>query len=87
MKISGQKIKSAWQFTPHNNAGQPDYVHVQTALGGPRAIMRPPARNPSVPDMQPVILYLGPTDWVLELENGAFIQMNAHAAQFLLSDE
>jgi len=84
MKIRELKIKSAWQFNPQDNKGQPDYVHVQTALGGPRAIVRPPMVKPSTPDVVPVILYLGPTDWVIELENGAMLQINAHAAQFLL---
>ena len=84
MKIKSLKLKTAWQFNPQDNTGQPDYVHVQTALGGPRAVVRPPVVKPSVPDVVPVILHLAPTDWLIELENGAMFQMNAHAAMYLL---
>lgn len=87
MKIKELRVESAWQFTPHDNQGQPDFVHVQTALGGPRAIVRPPVPNPSVPGMQPVILHLAPTDWVIGLGGGVYIQMNAHAAQFILHND
>lgn len=86
MKIKDLKVESAWQFNPQDNKGQPDYVHVQTALGGPRAIVRPPVPSPSVPGMQPVILHLGPTDWVIGLGGGVYIQMNAHTAMFLLDE-
>ena len=90
MKFKDLEVTFAWQFEPHNNKGQPDFVQVSQALGGPRAIVRPPmnpdAAQADVHDRAPnstpmnVILHLAPGDWCIGFGNGTFTQLNAHAA-------
>jgi len=81
MKFKKTKFKNAWQFLPHTNKGQPDFVQVQQALGGVRAIVRPPAQEGGV---QNVMLHLAPGDWLIGLQDGSYFQLNAHAAASLL---
>ena len=73
----------AWQFDPHDNAGQPDFVHVTTALAGPRAVVRPQITkdNPN-----PVFLPLEPLDWLVLLPSGVYIVLSDHAATHLLKE-
>ena len=76
--IRHRMLKSAWQFDARNNKGQPSFVTIQTALGGPRAVVRPP--HVSTP-----MLYLAPMDWLLEFDDGRFTSITDHAARCLLS--
>ena len=81
--FTNQAIIFAWQFQTGTNKNQPDFVTVQQALGGPRAIARPPAteKNP-----HPVPLYLHAMDWLVALEGGIYICLNDMAAHYLLVD-
>lgn len=83
MNIRDQKVLSAWQFDVRTNKGQPEFVNVSSAMGGPRAIAKPPANKL---DNYPPTFYLTPQDWLVQLENGVYIQMSDHTKHYLLDD-
>ena len=83
MKLKPVEIKAAWQFKPQNNQGQPSFVHVTTAMHGPRAIAIPPP----APGGYAATFHLAPTDWLIQLADGQWTQINAHAAALLLEEE
>jgi hypothetical protein len=73
-------VAHIWQFQPsHTNALQPDFIKVQQALNGVRAIARPPATKAGVN----VMLILAPGDWLIGLSNGLYTKINEHAAYTL----
>ena len=86
MKLKPVEIKTAWQYDPRDNKGQPSFVHVTTAMHGPRAIANPPP----APGAYPATFHLAPTDWLIEIitaTGSQWTQLNAHAASLLLVEE
>jgi len=83
-QLSNHEVTYAWQFQTHTNKGQPDFVTVQQAMGGPRAIARPPATEKHP---HPIPLYMHAMDWLVCLEGGIYICLNDMAAHYLLVDE
>ena len=82
MKLKSLEIKAAWQFKTHNNQGQPSFVHVTTAMHGPRAVANPPPANGAYA----VTFHMAPDDWLIQLEDGQWTQLNGHAAAMLLEE-
>lgn len=84
MKIRDQKVLSVWKFDPRSNVGQPPFVSVTSALGGPRAHARPP-QTPGEP--YPMQFFLAPGDYLVQLEGGVHVHLSEHAGVHLLAEE
>lgn len=74
-RLTSSRIKTLWEFNPTTSEGQPDFVQASTALGGVRAIARPPGHP---------IFYVLPGEVLIELENGKWTKLDGHAAATLL---
>ena len=63
----------AWQFDAQkgDTSDQPDCVSVTRQMAGPTAIARPPGTN--------LVLSLEPGDWLVQLPQGGWTILPAHA--------
>ena len=81
MKINELKVITAWQFDVRTNKGNPPFVNITSALGGPRAVAQPPQ---SGGEQYAVTFYVAPQEWLIQVEGGQWLHMSDHTAFFLL---